>query len=151
MSSGISLAIEVDDLSKKYGEYFYDYSIIMPTPFAFPNNDVALEEQLSENSSKGIYSSVSKIMPSYNYYDKNFEDVGSSNNENQLFNFYVPYYMILIADKVQDFKCVIKMYEIVFIKKLQFWQQTTIAIYLKNFWGISEVKLMFLSFMMLTL
>jgi len=33
------------------------------------------------------------------------------------YNFFVPYYMILIADKVQDFKCVVKMYEIIFIKK----------------------------------
>jgi len=33
------------------------------------------------------------------------------------FNFYVPYYMILIADKVQDFKCVVRMYEIIFTKK----------------------------------
>lgn len=33
------------------------------------------------------------------------------------YNFFVPYYMILIADKVQDFNCVIKMYEIIFIKK----------------------------------
>ena len=33
------------------------------------------------------------------------------------YNFFVPYYMILIADKVQDFKCVVKMYEIVFTKK----------------------------------
>ena len=33
------------------------------------------------------------------------------------YNFFVPYYMILIADKVQDFDCVIRMYEIVFTKK----------------------------------
>jgi glycosyltransferase involved in cell wall biosynthesis len=33
------------------------------------------------------------------------------------FTFFVPYYMILIADKVQDFQCVIKMFEIVFKKK----------------------------------
>ena len=33
------------------------------------------------------------------------------------YTFYVPYYMILIADKVQDFKCVLKMYEILFTKK----------------------------------
>jgi len=31
------------------------------------------------------------------------------------YNFFVPYYMILIADKVQDFQCVVRMYEIVFI------------------------------------
>jgi hypothetical protein len=33
------------------------------------------------------------------------------------YNFLVPYYMILIADKVQDFNCVLKMYEIIFLKK----------------------------------
>jgi beta-1,4-mannosyl-glycoprotein beta-1,4-N-acetylglucosaminyltransferase len=33
------------------------------------------------------------------------------------YNFFVPYYMILIADKVQDFDCVIRMFEIIFIKK----------------------------------
>ena len=40
------------------------------------------------------------------------------------YNFYIPYYMILIADKVQDFDCVIRMFEIIFIKKhplLDFW------------------------------
>jgi|LakMenEpi03Aug12_release.lakeMendotaPanAssembly.Ray.scaffolds.fasta_scaffold32047_2 beta-1,4-mannosyl-glycoprotein beta-1,4-N-acetylglucosaminyltransferase len=40
------------------------------------------------------------------------------------YNFYVPYYMILIADKVQDFDCVIRMFEIIFIKKhpeISFW------------------------------
>ena len=31
--------------------------------------------------------------------------------------FFVPYYMILIADKVQDFACVVKMFEIIFTKK----------------------------------
>jgi len=33
------------------------------------------------------------------------------------YNFFVPYYMILIADKVKDFKCVVKMFEIIFTKK----------------------------------
>ena len=33
------------------------------------------------------------------------------------YNFFVPYYMVLIADKVQDFACVVRMYEIIFIKK----------------------------------
>ena len=45
------------------------------------------------------------------------------------FDFFVPYYMILIADKVQDFKCVIKMYEIVFIKKHRMFDDW----YIKNF------------------
>lgn len=48
----------------------------------------------------------------------------NSNLDHKLFiaidkyNFYVPYYMILIADKVHDFGCVIKMFEIIFIKKM---------------------------------
>jgi GR25 family glycosyltransferase involved in LPS biosynthesis/glycosyltransferase involved in cell wall biosynthesis len=45
------------------------------------------------------------------------------------FNFFVPYYMILIADKVKDFRCVIKMYEIVFIKKQKMFEDW----YIKNF------------------
>jgi hypothetical protein len=34
------------------------------------------------------------------------------------YNLLVPYYMILIADKIKDFDCVIRMFEIVFIKKM---------------------------------
>jgi beta-1,4-mannosyl-glycoprotein beta-1,4-N-acetylglucosaminyltransferase len=45
------------------------------------------------------------------------------------FDFFVPYYMILIADKVQDFSCVIKMYEIVFNKKPRMFEDW----YVKNF------------------
>lgn len=48
---------------------------------------------------------------------------------NDKFNFFVPYYMILIADKVKDFSCVIKMYEIVFIKKQKMFEDW----YIKNF------------------
>ena len=44
------------------------------------------------------------------------------------YNFFVPYYMILIADKVQDFKCVIRMYEIIFTKK----QKIVEEWYIKN-------------------
>ena len=44
-------------------------------------------------------------------------------------NFFVPYYMILIADKVQDFECVVRMYEIVFLKKHRMFE----AWYIKNF------------------
>lgn len=44
-------------------------------------------------------------------------------------NFFVPYYMILIADKVQDFDCVVRMYEIVFLKKHRMFD----AWYIKNF------------------
>jgi FkbM family methyltransferase len=63
----------------------------------------------------------------YNYY-LNIKDYYenhylSANIDKKLFvvidkyNFFVPYYMILIADKVQDFDCVIRMFEIIFIKK----------------------------------
>jgi len=45
------------------------------------------------------------------------------------FDFFVPYYMILIADKVQDFSCVIKMYEMVFQKKPKIFEDW----YVKNF------------------
>ena len=44
------------------------------------------------------------------------------------FNFFVPYYMILIADKVQDFYCVVKMYEIIFTKKQRMFEEW----YIKN-------------------
>jgi len=44
-------------------------------------------------------------------------------------NFFVPYYMVLIADKVQDFPCVVKMYEIVFTKKQPMFETW----YVKNF------------------
>jgi beta-1,4-mannosyl-glycoprotein beta-1,4-N-acetylglucosaminyltransferase len=64
----------------------------------------------------------------YNYY-LNVKDFFENkylitNIDNKLFtridnyNFFVPYYMILIADKVQDFVCVVRMFEIVFIKKM---------------------------------
>ena len=48
------------------------------------------------------------------------------------YNFFVPYYMILIADKVQDFACVVKMYEIIFIKKQNMFQDWYIRNLLYN-------------------
>ena len=44
------------------------------------------------------------------------------------YNFFVPYYMILIADKVKDFKCVVRMFEIIFIKKQPMFEEW----YIKN-------------------
>ena len=44
------------------------------------------------------------------------------------YNFFVPYYMIMIADKVQDFVCVVKMYEIIFTKKQRMFEEW----YIKN-------------------
>ena len=46
----------------------------------------------------------------YGLQDKLFLDVGKA-------NFFLPYYMILVADKVQDNNTVIQMYKIIFIKK----------------------------------
>jgi beta-1,4-mannosyl-glycoprotein beta-1,4-N-acetylglucosaminyltransferase len=57
------------------------------------------------------------------------------------YNFYVPYYMILVADKVQDFDCVVKMFEIIFIKKhpiIDFWFIKNLLYNLQFF--ISHVK-----------
>jgi FkbM family methyltransferase len=64
----------------------------------------------------------------YNYYlqVKDFYETKylSTNVDGKLFvsidkyNFFVPYYMILIADKMKDYDCVIKMFEIVFTKKM---------------------------------
>ena len=54
------------------------------------------------------------------FYENRYLNTDISNKlfvANDKFEFFVPYYMILIADKVQDFSCVIKMYEIVFKKK----------------------------------
>lgn len=48
------------------------------------------------------------------------------------YNFFLPYYMILIADKVQDFACVVKMYEIIFIKKQNMFQDWYIRNLLYN-------------------
>ena len=74
----------------------------------------------------------------YNYYliVKDFFENKylTSNMPNKLFvnidkyNFFVPYYMILIADKVKDFKCVVKMFEIIFTKKQNMFDQW----YIKN-------------------
>ena len=44
------------------------------------------------------------------------------------YNFFVPYYMIIIADKVKDFACVVKMYEIIFTKKQKMFEEW----YVKN-------------------
>jgi GR25 family glycosyltransferase involved in LPS biosynthesis/glycosyltransferase involved in cell wall biosynthesis len=74
----------------------------------------------------------------YNYY-LNIKDFYENrylhtNISNKLFtiqdkyDFFVPYYMILIADKVQDFECVVKMYEIVFTKKQRMFDEW----YVKN-------------------
>ena len=75
----------------------------------------------------------------YNYYlnikdffENSYLNVNMSNKlfiRQDKYNFFVPYYMILIADKVQDFSCVVKMYEIVFIKKQRMFEEW----YIKNF------------------
>ena len=78
----------------------------------------------------------------YNYY-LNIKDFFENrylhtNISNKLFtiqdkyDFFVPYYMILIADKVQDFECVVKMYEIVFIKKQRMFDEWYVRNFLYN-------------------
>jgi hypothetical protein len=52
-----------------------------------------------------------------NYYNNNFNTSSKLFLDTSKYNFFVPYYMILIADKMQDFQCVIRMYEIIFSKK----------------------------------
>ena len=78
----------------------------------------------------------------YNYYlvVKNFYEQRflHTNMDQKLFinvdkgNFFVPYYMILIADssknKTQDFECIVKMFEIIFVKKQKHIEQW----YIKN-------------------
>ena len=48
------------------------------------------------------------------------------------YNFFVPYYMIIIADKVKDFECGIKMYEIIFTKKHKMFETWYIKCLLYN-------------------
>ena len=78
----------------------------------------------------------------YNYY-LNIKDFYenrylNTNISNKLFtiqdkyDFFVPYYMILIADKVQDFECVVKMYEIVFTKKQRMFDEWYVRNFLYN-------------------
>ena len=48
------------------------------------------------------------------------------------FNFFVPYYMIIVSEKVQDFKCAIRMYEIIFTKKHHMFEKSHIKDILYN-------------------
>jgi glycosyltransferase involved in cell wall biosynthesis len=74
----------------------------------------------------------------YNYYlsikDTYETSALTVNLDNKLFispdknYFFLPYYMILIADKTQDFKCVINMFKIIFIKKYKMFEEW----YIKN-------------------
>ena len=48
------------------------------------------------------------------------------------FNFFVPYYMIIVSEKVQDFKCAIRMYEIIFTKKHHMFEKSYIKDILYN-------------------
>ena len=57
------------------------------------------------------------------------------------YNFFVPYYMILIADKVKDYECVIRMYEIVFIKKQPMFEDW----YIKHFFSNLQFFLHYVS------
>ena len=48
------------------------------------------------------------------------------------FNFFVPYYMIVVSEKVNDFKCAIRMYEIIFTKKQNMFEKSYIKDILYN-------------------
>jgi len=85
-----------------------------------------------------------KDMPNvaYNFYlnSKKYieNEYLTSDNSHQLFvdvdklAFMIPYYMILVADKVKEFKTVAKMYEIIFIKKCHMFNEHWIGNMLFN-------------------
>jgi len=55
-----------------------------------------------------------------NFYEKKYINITLTDKlflDINKYNFFVPYYMILIADKTQNFDTVIKMYEIIFAKR----------------------------------
>lgn len=88
-----------EKLLKQYGEYFYDYSIVMPTPTIIPQQ--VSQEYVDSNLTTF---STAKIQPLYNFYDKEFEQVASASKESSLYNFYALYYYLLenLDDKTKD-------------------------------------------------
>lgn len=103
-----SLFSDYDRLINQYGEHYFDHSIAMPTPFAFPNNDDSLQQQLTKNSINGVYSSTCKITSLYNYYDKGFQDADENlktqinNAEQAFYNYYALfYYSMQLKDQKQ--------------------------------------------------
>jgi len=87
------------DLTESYGKYFYDYSLVLPTPVV--TNFVG-QKYINESLAATSYA---KILPIYNYYDKNFEEIAAKNKEQSLFNYYTLYYYLLenLGDKKENF------------------------------------------------
>ena len=80
-----------------------------------------LQHYCCENSPRVAYNYYLNVK---DYFENKYLNINEGLNEvKKLFviqdklAFFVPYYMILIADKVQDFACVVKMFEIIFTKK----------------------------------
>ena len=90
---------EEEKLLKQYGEYFYDYSIVIPTPTIIPQQ--VSQEYVESNLTTF---STAKIQPLYNFYDKEFEQVASASKEQSLYNFYALYYYLLenLDEKTKD-------------------------------------------------
>lgn len=78
----------------------------------------------------------------YNYYliskefiENRFLHTNVSNKlfvNNSVYNFLLPYYMIIIAHNMQDYKCAIKMFEIIFTKKHKIFEEFYIKHCLSN-------------------
>ena len=79
-----------EKLLKQYGEYFYDYSMVAPTPTIIPQQ--VSQEYVESNLTTF---STAKIQPLYNFYDKEYEQVASASKEQSLYNFYALYYYLL--------------------------------------------------------
>ena len=116
-------------LNRKEEGFFY-----LVKSFQYDNERVEclyplLVHYCCENTSKIAYNYYLNVKE---FYENKYINTDISNKlfvAIDKFDFFVPYYMILIADKVQDFSCVIKMYEIVFKKKPRIFEDW----YVKNF------------------
>jgi hypothetical protein len=116
-------------LNRKEEDFFY-----LVKSFQYDNERVEclyplLVHYCCENTPKIAYNYYNLVKE---FYENKYINTDISNKlfvAIDKFDFFVPYYMILIADKVQDFSCVIKMYEIVFKKKPRIFEDW----YVKNF------------------
>jgi len=82
-----------------------------------------------ENSHSVAYSYYNIVKQFYEnkYFNTGLLD-GKLFTDNSKYDFYVPYYMVLIADKMKDYDTVIKMYEMVFKRKIKIYDEW----YIKN-------------------
>lgn len=93
------ITLNEEKLIKSFGKYFYDYSLILPTPVV---TNLVGQKNINESIS---LTSTAKILPIYNYYDKNYEEVAKNNKEATLFNYYSLYYYLLenLGEKKEAF------------------------------------------------